>query len=344
MSRQKKDNGTIAFTQLWVKRTLSPIKNIIDKLHQVLLRPRQKVSHGLHVIWTRTRSLALYPIPHYDRWGLYPQAVIIVACLFSFQWWPLVPTVAIGFLGVVAVIMAVRADSFRRGEKVVYVLIAFALFIVEMRAVYRDRDEHDKQQSELRQRGDAARDAERESFAKLLQAGKDLFSNTQQIETLAKRSLENVTGGNSYAYVSPQLGYPEVPLVVWNNGDQVLSGVTLTIAHTQEPNWGESFFRPIFIGTIGPHGHAPVPMFLSPTLEEKSGQDNYWIMISAQNGTVSQSLFFRKAKTGTGWASSFLVDKPIFTHKKIKGEMTTITTNKRLMYRGWSDEPAKPRQ
>jgi hypothetical protein len=39
-------------------------------------------------------------------------------------------------------------------------------------------------------------------------------------------------------------------------------------------------------GTIYPHGCLPAPMFLAAKPEEKSGRDIYWIMISAQNGTV----------------------------------------------------------
>jgi hypothetical protein len=73
----------------------------------------------------------------------------VVVCLY-FRWFPPIPTVAIGFLGVVAAIMAVRADHFSPGERVIYVLIAFALFIVEMRAVYSDREQHDKEQAALR--------------------------------------------------------------------------------------------------------------------------------------------------------------------------------------------------
>lgn len=117
----------------------------------------------------RLRLLLLYPVPHYTRWGLYPQAIIVVACLYSYEFGYFIPTVAIGFLAVVAAIMAVRADHFTHGERVVYVLIAFALFFVEMQAVYRDRDEHDRQQAELRIKGDNARKEEHDSFMALLE-------------------------------------------------------------------------------------------------------------------------------------------------------------------------------
>jgi hypothetical protein len=145
----------------------------------------------------------MWQVPHYTRWGLYPQALIVVGCLFCFQWWPLIPTVAIGFLGVVAAIMAVRADHFSLGERVVYVFIAFALFIVEMTAVYRDRDQHDREQTELRIREAEARKKESDSFAALIKEGHGLFQTIQHVDRLAEKSLETLTGGDQYCWIAP---------------------------------------------------------------------------------------------------------------------------------------------
>src|SRR5882762_5109494 len=120
----------------------------------------------------RIKGMVLGPVPHYTRWGLYPQAVVIVVCLFWFRLWPPIPTVAVGSLGFVAALMTVRADHFTHTERVVWIAISFALFVVEMRAVYKDRDEHDRQQAELRTRENEARKTEQDSFAKLLKESK----------------------------------------------------------------------------------------------------------------------------------------------------------------------------
>jgi hypothetical protein len=116
--------------------------------------------------------------------------------------------------------------------------------------------------------------------------------------------------------------------------------------------WGAAFFQPIFIGTVGPHEHAPIPGFVfRPRADEKSGQDNYWIMLSAQNGTASQSIYFRKDKNNpANWAYSFqvsrqvLLDKPQSQKFMMKSNPipkgTRVTTYKLLLYRGWSDELA----
>jgi hypothetical protein len=74
-------------------------------------------------------------------------------------------------------------------------------------------------------------------------------------------------------------------------------------------------------------------------------------MLSAQNGTASQSIYFRKDKNNpANWAYSFqvskqvLLDKPQSQKIMMKGNPipkgTRVTTYKLLLYRGWSDELA----
>jgi hypothetical protein len=157
--------------------------------------------------------------------------------------------------------------------------------------------------------------------------------------------LGNITGGKSFGFVVPQAFGKLVPLLVWNNGDKALTGVTITIARTQEADWGDSFYKPIFIGTIGPHDHAPVPLphYLAPEVDEKSGEDHYWIMIAAQNGTVSESLYFRKDKRGiVPWAYSYRVEKQTVRRGKINGVIANIGTSILLLHRDWSDEKDQP--
>ena len=88
----------------------------------------------------RLKRAALAEVPHYNRSGFYSQVVLVLACAFYFQWYPVVPTAAISVLGVVAAFMTIRAlkpDNFSRGEQIVYILIAFVLFATEMKSVYR---------------------------------------------------------------------------------------------------------------------------------------------------------------------------------------------------------------
>src|SRR5579862_7375207 len=117
---------------------------------QVLISAWNKVLSALNSVWNRALSLARYPIPHYTRPAMLLQGVIILVAACWFQLWLPVPGVAIGFLGVTAAIMAVRADHFSAVEKGVWILVSFALFVVEIRSIYTDRNDYATQQAEIR--------------------------------------------------------------------------------------------------------------------------------------------------------------------------------------------------
>jgi hypothetical protein len=253
--------------------------------------------------------------------------------------WPFCPGVFIAILAFVAAGVTFRKEPGTR-EKGIWIFVFLALMSAEVWMMGIDRQENEDTQAK-------ANATQLKGFTDIGDGIKQSIAESDRnfVATIGKTNqiLENITGGNSFGFVVPQPGAEQVPLVVWNHGDQPLIGVTITIAHTQDPNWGDAFFKPIFIGTIGPHDNAPVPLFLAPTVEPKSGQDNYWIMISAQNGTVSQSLRFRKHRKTPGlWAYSYSVTKPI-TLSKPKGNIPKgATLMQPLLDRGWSDEMEAP--
>lgn len=122
---------------------------------------------------------ALYQIPSYDRAALYLQAGTIVVGMFVLWfWWPGVPTLAIAFLGVVAALMAIRADSLTIPEKIVWIVISFALFVIETRAVLKDRDEFATRQAELNSKAESARNEEQQAFTKVLKQEDQHFKGT----------------------------------------------------------------------------------------------------------------------------------------------------------------------
>ena len=97
--------------------------------------------------WGRLIHVALWRIPHIDRWGFYLPAVFLVAC---WAWWELstpLPGYCIAALAFGAVIMTVRADKFTHGERILWVCIGAALMVGEMRVLYRDRQNNDRQVS-----------------------------------------------------------------------------------------------------------------------------------------------------------------------------------------------------
>jgi hypothetical protein len=81
--------------------------------------------------------------------------------------------------------------------------------------------------------------------------------------------------------------------------------------------------------------------------EGKSGIDHYWIMISAQNGTVSEGLDFRKnRKNVVPWAYRYSITKDTPINKAgmriPKGIPKNATVMKFLLNRAWSDEVDAP--
>src|ERR1700740_752830 len=84
-------------------------------------------------------SSSLWQVPHYSRWGMYPQALFLVVALIWFEYrpeWAIQgPGVAMGFLAVAAIYMAVRGPDSTRIEGAVWIVVAFCLFAVEMRSI-----------------------------------------------------------------------------------------------------------------------------------------------------------------------------------------------------------------
>lgn len=278
--------------------------------------------------------------------------VFVLPCALICAYWVYkipAPGYAIAVMGIAAAIMAARTKA-SGYEKAAWMLVMFGLLFVETRAIRKDRTDNElkrvQAEKELKENFHDIGEGIRASISESDRNFNATIGKTNQV-------LANITGGDSFAYVSPQnFSGDQFAGVVWNNGEQALSGLSLTIAHTSEENWGAAFFQPIFIGTLGPYAYAPIPNFLfRPKADPKTGQDNYWIMLSAQNGTVSQSLYFRRDhKNPSQWAYAFQVSKQGFGKPQRRKMMTKlmeedvkprkIPPGKVLLYRAWSDDLA----
>jgi hypothetical protein len=158
-----------------------------------------------------------------------------------------------------------------------------------------------------------------------------------------QKDLENrkqwdiITGGTSYPAVIPQThaGVP-LPLIVHNEGNEILSGVTIRIVRMINFPASGDFFNanPIDVGTIAPHDFKEMIVTISPKLDENN-QDAYWLQMSAQNGTVYEVIRFRKGKYCLSYATQFWVEKPVVIAAT---PQKTEMRNERLMFRDWSDD------
>ena len=252
------------------------------------------------------------------------------------RWWQWHPPIGsyIGFLAFLGVVVPLFRDLGKIGprEKAIWTLVIFALFGLELRTLYLDRDEHDAEQALIRCR-------ELESFqhiadtlsGAIAQANAQytstinhvdgVLATTQEVGKLSQQTLENVTGGNSYAYVIPATVVPRVgfshPVTVdtrfsaWvqNNGKHILSGVFVSVVKMKNASGisDGGLIGPIEVGVMSGNSRVMLPrFFMNP---EGDGTDHYFITITAQNGNYDEDLYFRKSKDGTGWAYRLTVNK-----------------------------------
>jgi hypothetical protein len=279
---------------------------------------------------------------------------IVVGLYFRWFLNPIPPGYAVTALAVAAAIMAVVGEL-KGFEKVAWLVLLFAFAGLELRAIRQDKEAQDEIQRDYRYHQDLLTAQQLKNFRDIgsgIQTS--IKKSDEHFEATTKKTnrvLTNITGGDSFAYVVPQdLTSDQSHGVVWNNGDQPLVGLTLTISHTSDPVsvWGEALYKPIFIGTIAPHDHAPIPDFIfQPRVRKDSGQDNYWIMLSAQNGTAQESLYFRKNKLHPQyWAYAFNIVRQHLDEKPQKEKILKEIDNtprkgprqELLLFRDWTDD------
>jgi len=153
------------------------------------------------------------------------------------------------------------------------------------------------------------------------------------------KRLENIssaqTGGESYAYVVPQVEAAQlkIHLVTWNAGKNSLNGVALKLVNSRAFSDGTLEDQPyIDVGVLAPNGFRELEETIVPHLD-KSGVDTYIAYISAQNGMVTEILQFRKGRYAVPWAYKFRVEKQL----PVSGHPNAFT-NLVLQSRGWSDD------
>jgi hypothetical protein len=139
------------------------------------------------------------------------------------------------------------------------------------------------------------------------------------VSDLAKANLEAITGGNSYAFATPQPKpwQSDISMSLQNAGNQILSGVSMTIAtvikdcvDVASPDCREFTdlgpMKPIAIGNLAGHAATEVPKFLHPVAD---GSGHFILLVSAQNGMVREDIWLRRAKASLGSAYRFEVHR-----------------------------------
>jgi hypothetical protein len=288
-------------------------------------------------------------------------ASAVFAAFVVFGWTP-APGYAVALLGAVAAAMSLTGEM-THGQKAACMVAIAALLVIEIHAIKHDRDESAKAQHDARQEEIAGFSSVATSLAKTgsqFDAIQKRFdesatkSSDNQNESRRKfdavlngyrNTLNNITGGDSYAYVAVQehaATADGVPLAVRNAGEHILTGVTVQIIRTASPpnEWDVDSGPQITVGTLFPGQIRMIGARIKP-IPSDNGIDHYWVFIAAQNGLVSQMIYFRPRKDSVHlpWAFKSHVDRITFFGKERANSMTTP-----LRWQPWTDEPKSQRQ
>ena len=232
---------------------------------------------------------------------------------------------AIAVLALVALGMTFSSPKLL--QRALLTVLAGALFITETRAIDRDRTEGriaaaealNKIEANNQRKTEEIEAANDKTTGAIIQNAHDQFEETLDqfsgVSRLAKDNLSqsklnllNVTGGDAFAYIAPQVypgNGPVVRMVVWNAGSFTLTGVSLSLQRwtTFPPKGFEED-----VGTIPPHEFKTILATLSPSMDGvkddpggKNYVDVYQAEITAQNGVVTETIEFRPSVRG-GWA------------------------------------------
>ncbi len=255
------------------------------------------------------------------------------------------PGYAVGTLAVVAAAMTFSRPT--TIQRLIVVVLAAGLFWLETRAIDHDRTENAATiqriiESGKKETASILIDSEqkyKDTKSKVdasLSKMDDLGLSSQQNLQLSRRNLLNVTGGDSFAYISPQVNGapPPFELIAWNRGKYVLTGVGVTMMRTTDGEWQT---WTIDVGTIPAGGFRRLAQTLEPR-PGTDGVDSYWLFISAQNRTVQQRIGFRQRPQDGRWETMSQVANTLPAPPL--GLRTGPMTFKPLMRWDWGAAPA----
>jgi len=147
-------------------------------------------------------------------------------------------------LGLVAGVMGIR-PKMHILEKMAWICILIIFAVLEVHAIRRGDEANRLIQEKQNQKFNsiandlqASINSSASQYHSTISHIDGVLSRTEEVDTLAQRSLENITGGDSYVAVIPDVAYcgDEITFSVVNRGKNMLTGASLLIT-TQGVFW-----------------------------------------------------------------------------------------------------------
>ena len=205
----------------------------------------------------------------YQRW--LPPIILLGTLIwlgFVFFLKPARPPIGsyIASLALLAVVVTIWPPE-SNWSKAAWLAVFFALTGLEICTLYRERSDNQAQQAQSRIDEDnrfagILEQSQKQFDATMAKTG-TILDETQTVARLAENSLDNLTGGDSVAYIAPQaVQNGRVPLVIVNAGRYPLTGVTIIVM-----DWTTLPFKTeptIFVGTLASHAVRGLDVSINP--------------------------------------------------------------------------------
>ena len=235
----------------------------------------------------------------------------------------------IGVLPVLAAIMSVHlAKRISSGEQAVWFLLFGAFLIIEFHAIRKDRADIALHEDQRRKQQDG-------EFKETMQRAESIL----EIRNRGKQPGKPIKLREEFVSLRYSPGErPSFSLALFDYGNDVLSGVSMTIARTADPEWGKEGSKPILVGSLAPYVLTSTSASVTPRLDPKTGMDSFWIFLYAQNGMVDETLRFRQSAKvpGTLAYSVVLARRIVF---RLLREL--VMKEKELARSGWIPDEHK---
>ncbi len=275
------------------------------------------VSFG-HFMWKGDSEETKKPVPHWFHFGL---QICVGAFALYWHWHLPAPNKAVLALASVAALMVLA--EMRPIHKAVYFFLIVALVFTENRAIDKDRRDFAENEAGRREQENAQFQKIADGLSSSIQLNQQQFAETK---SGIERSIATVTGGKSFAIVTPQVwsGMVPIPLSIYNYGNQTLTGVTVNIYGKEEWNKPRGLFEAptINVGTLHAGEMKLLKESITPSPDSGFSDnglkvDRFQIHIAAQNFTVVEYLDFRQGKK-IPWTFRYVVTRQFVKSRRSK--------------------------
>ena len=239
-------------------------------------------------------------------------------------YYPRSPGWSIGMLALVAGIMSLRPEM-HIFEKVSWIVLLIIFAILEVNAINRsdndNKDVRDKQNQSFQAIVNELKNStatSQNNYTNTIGHVDEVLQQTKEISDQTRKNLLAITGGNSYAYITPQSyeGTYDYALGLNNGGSEILTGISVTISKIITKDcvpfpfgkplciMDSGLMHPVTVPSLAGHAFYEMPITMPTQLD---GSDMFFVLIQAQNGNAEELIRFRKSKNGKGLAYRFEV-------------------------------------